>query len=297
MADKTKYNEYIELLKAELIIPIEQIMATSALDLNIDETKLIFACVNAQKLYLEPQIGSALMRKLQEPNLTFEYQLLLDKFANDAIINWGCAESIRSVAYAIKNGGIYKHLPTDSEPVSAAELNTIRQQYLYKADTFAKRLSEFLCKNAAYYPEYSQTPGDGITADKRSKFTGGLLIESRHCGSSHVGPSSPEIFVSQTWWGNSNEVDMGFDPETLDNKSNTMPPTIFAQPEGNYFWIVSENNFAIGQVGILIPLETFNNTTPDSAVYVKGSFDNLFWIRIKMIDVYETPVQFETYIL
>jgi hypothetical protein len=297
MADKTKYNEYVAALKAELIIPIEQVMATSALDLNIDEVKLIFACVNAQKLYLEPQIGSALMRKLQEPNPTFEYKLLLDKFVNDAIINWGCAEAIRSVAYQVANGGVYKHIPSDGEPVTAAEVNTIRQQYLYKADTFAKRLSEFLCKNTSYYPEYSEGAADGITANKENKFTGGLFIEGPSCSNSHVGASNPEIFVSETWWGNNNETMMGFDPNTLANTDNNLPSPIFAQPVMNYFWIVSSSDFVIGQLGIFIPLDSFLNTIPDEAVYVKGTYEDLTWIRIKIADVYEQQVQFETFLV
>lgn len=177
-ADKTLYNQHVAALKLELIVPIEYLMAASAFDLNIDENKLIFACVNAQKLYLEPMIGSALMRRLQEKPVVAPYDALLTRFLNDAILSWGAAESVRSIAYSLKNGGIYKHLPTDAEPVTASELNTIKQDFLNKADTFACRAVDYLNANSGQYPEYSQWVEDGIKANKTAQYTGGLLIES-----------------------------------------------------------------------------------------------------------------------
>lgn len=291
--DKTKYNSYIESLKTDMIVPIEYITANSLLDLNIDANKLIFAVVESQSLYLEPLIGAALLRKLQGNMLPFAYQLLLDRFLNRALVSWGVAEALQGVYYSVKNGGIYHHAPTDAEIATPTEVNTLRQTYLNKADQFAGRLVDFLCKNSSHYPEYNQAVADGLIAQKQALYTGGLLIEQLHCNTmERVGPADPNIFTAETWWGN-NAIQMpGFDPNTLSDSSNTLPSDIFAQPNDDYFWIVSDTDFAIGQFGTLIPLDSFLDTNVLESTYVKGTMNGLFWIRIKMIDTYEVPVQF-----
>jgi len=295
MADKTKYNAFVEQLKSQLIVDIEQLQATSAFDLNIDENKLIYACVNAQKLYLEPLIGSALVRKLQNDDLTFEYDLLKEKFLNDAIINWGCAESIQGLALSISNGGIFKHTSTDSEVASAGEVTTLRQTYLYKGDEFGRRLIAFLNKNSSYYPEYSENSADGLNARKKQLFTGGLQIENtsyvEEC-SGGVGNADASLFVANVYWGNNAETAMGFDQTTLSESSSTVPNSVMAMPVNNYFWLVSDVELYLGQVGTLIPMSSFDDVDQLTQIFVKGEQDGLFWIRIKIADVYENAVQF-----
>lgn len=292
--DKTIYNTQLNRLKSQLIIPIEVLTASSSFDFNINEDKLIYACVNAQKIYLEPLIGSALVRKLQESNLTFEYHLLIERFLVDAIINWGLAESIQGLAYSISQGGIYKHESTDSEIASAKEVGVIRQSYLYKGDTFGRRLTEFLNKNTSYYPEYSENTADGLNADKTAKFTGGLQVEMSYngCNSGGVGNADAEIFVANVNWGNNFEINMGFDPTTLSNNSSTVPNYVLASPHENYFWIVSDVELNVGQAGVIIPTVSFSDTNADTEIFVKGEQGGLFWLRIKIIEVYEQEVQF-----
>jgi hypothetical protein len=291
--DRTQYNAYVAQLKEQLIIPIEQISATSMLDLNISEDKLIFAVVNSQKIYLEPLIGSALTRKLQGNDLTFEYELLLERFLNDALINWGVSECIQGLAYQVAQGGIFRHESTDSELPTPAEISTIRQSYLYKGDTFGRRLIDFLNKNSSYYPEYSENSGDGLNADKINKFTGALLVETGYeCGGG-VGNADADVFLAQTNWGNSDEVDMGFDPNTLSGASNEVPSYVLAQPINDYFWVVSEVKLYPAQMGIRIPTVEFTDINVETEIFVSGEQDDLFWLRIKIKETYEQAVTFE----
>lgn len=292
MADRTQYNTYVDKLKEQLIIPIEQIQATSMLDLNINEDKLIYAVVNAQKIFLEPLIGSALTRKLQSSDLTFEYELLLERFLNDALINWGVSESIQGLAYSVAQGGIYRHEASDSELPEPSEISTIRQSYLYKGDEFGRRLVDFLNKNKSYYPEYEENTADGLNSTKRQLFTGGLQIETHiECGGG-VGDAEVELFTANINWGNNNETDMGFDPTTLSDGSSTVPGSVLAMPINNYFWVVSEVELFLGQVGTLIPMSSFDDVDANTQIFVKGEQDGLFWIRVKIAEVYENAVNF-----
>ena len=291
--DRSLYNSYIAKLKDQLIIPIEQISATSMLDLNISEDKLIYAVVNSQKIYLEPLIGSAMTRKLQGNDLTFEYDLLLERFLNDALINWGVAECIQGLAYQVAQGGIFRHESTDSELPTASEIATIRQSYLYKGDEFARRLVDFLNKNTSYYPEYSLNTADGLNASKKQLFTGGLQIELQDstCGGG-VGDADAELFVANVYWGNNLIIDPGFDPTTLDSSSSTVPDNVLAQPINDYFWLVSDVELNVGQVGTTIPMGAFTDVDANTQIFVAGELNGLYWIRVKIVDVYEQAVQF-----
>lgn len=293
MADRTKYNEYVAKLKEKLIIDIEQIQAASMLDLNINEDKLIYACVNAQSIFLEPLIGSAMVRKLQTKDLTFEYELLLERFLNDAIINWGVSESIQGLAYQIAQGGIFKHTASDSELPTPKEIATIRQTYLYRADLFGKRLVDFLNKNKSYYPEYDQNTADGLNSSKYQQFTGGLQIERQYssCGGG-VGNTDAELFVANTYWGNSNESDIEFDYTTLSDMDNTVPNSVMAQPIADYFWVVSDVELNLSQVGMIIPTTPFEDVDPLTTIFVKGEYNGMYYLRIKITDTYEQAVQF-----
>ena len=295
--DRSAYNAYIAKLKEQLIIPIEQITAASMLDLNISEDKLIYAVVNSQKIYLEPLIGSALTRKLQGNDLTFEYELLLERFLNDALINWGVSECIQGLAYQVAQGGIFRHESTDSTLPEPSEIATIRQNYLYKGDTFARRLVDFLNKNTSYYPEYSENSADGLNADKRQKFTGGLLVENEYiCDSDGgVGSSEASVFVANVNWGNNNELNPGFDPTTLTNGSSTVPSSVMAMPTDDYFWLVSDVELDLGQVGTLIPTVPFDDPDVNGAIFVKGEDSGLWWIRVKIKETYEQAVQFSVH--
>jgi len=296
--DRTAYNSYLAKLKEQLIIDIEQISATSMLDLNINEDKLIFAVVNSQKLFLEPLIGSALTRKLQSNDLTFEYELLLERFLNDALINWGVSECIQGLAYQVAQGGVFRHNASDSELPTAKEIATIRQSYLYKGDEFARRLVAFLNKNKSYYPEYSENTADGLNSSKKQLFTGGLQIESIYVDTCDdgVGNADPNLFIADMYWGNNNIVDPGFDQTTLTNMTSEIVSSVMAQPTNDYFWIVSDIELFVAQVGTDIPMVGFDDVNVNTAIFVKGEDSGKFWIRIKIKETYENAVMFSVHI-
>lgn len=295
--DRTKFNDYISQYEGELIIEPEYLAASSFIDLNIDSTKLIPYIIEAQQLKLEPLIGSSLTRKLQLTDLTFEYDLLKDRFLNYALLHWALAEFLVHAPFSVSQGGVYKHQSTDSELAEPHDIATLVQHENYKADVFGRRLIDFLDINESYYPEYSESVGDGLDASKTAKFTGGLLVDTQvGCAVGGVGALQPSIFVATVFYGNTSGNTKPFDYTTLSTSASTVPNNILVQPESNYFWLVSSVELYLAQVGTDIPMVAWDDPDVNGAIFVKGLENDLWWIRVKIIETYEQAVQFDVHI-
>jgi hypothetical protein len=295
--DRTKFNDYISQYEGQLIIEPEYLAASSFIDLNIDQTRLIPYIIEAKRLKLEPLIGSALTRKLMITDLTFEYDLLKDRFLNYTLLHWALAEYLLVAPFSVSQGGVYKHQATDSENASSHDVATLVQHENYKADMFARRLIEFLNINESYYPEYSESVGDGLDATKTAKFTGGLLVEtSVACEAGGVGALQPSIFSASTYYGNTTGSTKPFDYTTLSTSASTVPNNILVQPTSNYFWLVSSVELFLAQVGTDIPMVAWDDPDVNGAIFVKGLENDLWWIRVKIAETYEQAVQFDVHI-
>ncbi|MCK4521448.1 MAG: hypothetical protein KAU20_02655, partial [Nanoarchaeota archaeon] len=187
------------------------------------------------------------------------------------------------------------HSPTDAEIATPAEVTKLRQSYLNKADTYANRCVEFLCKNTTQYPEYSQSVADGLVAQKQALYTGGLLVEQASCNTvERVGSADANLFIAETFWGNSNEPDpIVLDYANLSEQNNILPYDVWATPNDTYFWMVSSIPFKIAQLQTDIPLDLFSNETEEEAVYVYGEYGGNYYLRIKVLGYYTQPVQFQ----
>lgn len=312
--DRVAFNSRISYLERQSLITIDFLKASSLLDFNIDPVKILPYLIEAQELKLEPLIGTALYRKLQQTPRSFEYQTLIDGYVSKTLIHWALEIYLKVAGINVMQGGIYRHLPTDAEPVSRSDIDLMIKTEQYKADEFSKRMIGFLNGYSTYYPEWTECIAGGIAARQRRAILGGWQLKYTTTWSSGQGPRDfmlgccdPEpcgggaktcpddgtLFDIQFWWGINNIAGMGFDPHSLQEHALTLPEMIEAQPIGSYFWMVSTIPFKIQQLNIDIPLSVFSDTTPESEVYVYGQLSKLYWCRIKIVDTYEQKVEFQ----
>jgi len=317
--DKTKFNEAIRKLEEQSLISTEYLKANSLLDWNITPEKIIFYIVEAQELHLERILGSKLYRKLMDKNnLTFEYQLLMDKFVAKYLIHKALASYLKVARYSVMQGSIYIHAPTDAETVEHFEISILVKNEESKAHEYERRMVEFLKKYSTTFTEWKECIGDGLKANLNpSKYIGGWNLQrtispkekegisedlwasdAGCCGtmeSACAGGACPpdfDLFTVNFWYGISDTEDMASLDLTTLNEDNTIPVNVEAQPGGEYFWMVATIDFYINQMDTPVPLGAFSDTDPLSDVYVTGTHDNKVYIRIKMKDMYETAVTF-----
>ena len=293
--NRAEFTSYIEGYRADLIISPEFLAASSIMDLNVKAEKLIPYIIEAQKLRLEPTIGTPLYRKLLQNNLPFAYQKLIEDYVYDVLLHWALAAYYQVGAYQIANGGMFKHLPTDAEPLSRSEINALVKGEEYKAKSFSDRMLSFLCTYEAQYPEWKENATEGLKRSHLQRFAGGLQIEMDANWDRFADKPTRDdsIFTAAFFWGNSDEVAMGFDHTALTNQSNTIETSVTAQPVNDYFWIVSDVEVKIQQMGINIPLGSFDDADQLTQIYVAGEQGGLYYIRIAIADVYESSVTFD----
>jgi len=316
--DKTKYNARMQKLLEESLISVEYLSAGTLTDFNITPEKIIPYIIEFQELRLEPLIGTKLYRKLQENNLTFEYELLLEKYVMKYLLHGALSSFMKVGGYNLQQGGLYRHVPSQGEPIEHFEISLLVKNEQSKADEYSKRMINFIKKYPGYYQEYLECVGDGIAARRgkrvitggwglqrtmthkdKEEVSGDLWASDAGCcaiESSCAGGNCPPdtgIFTTSFYWGNNDLTDIGFDPTTLDYTSNVTPISVTAQPLNDYFWIVSEDDFDVAQVGIQIPTVDFTDPNANTEIFVKGSDANYTWMRIKIREVYESAVVFE----
>lgn len=311
---RTDYDQNINKIYSELIVTADDLKAYSLLDFNIDDQKIIPYILEAQRLYLEPMIGTPFYRKLQDvSNRGYVYDYLVTNYVTHALVSWALGVYIKKAPYQIAEGGVFKHYSTDSELAGANEVRTMAKEEHYKAQDYAWRMAQFIETYKDSYPEWSAVAYEGIKARQSVNHLGGWVMNT-NCGIGNRrdtygtgfgngqgnGPwgsmcndltKDPNFFIADFFAGNNNETDMGFNPASLP-QFNTIPNQVWAQPIANYFWMVSDKDFIITTLGTPIPLGEFGTTTAPEETYVKGEQDGYFWIRITIADTYEVPVQF-----
>ena len=321
MANKVLYNQSIESLKDQMIISVEYLMARTFLDFNIDPIKIIPYIVEAQELKLEPIIGTALYQKLQEKNLDYEYQYLLDKYVGKALIHMALTSFLEVLPYSAANGGLFKHQSTDAEVVTQSEAGAIVQRERYKAMDYTNRMNKFLSTYQSHYPEYTECQSEGEGVSRLIGLSGGLVLDYSnpspkrmtntdttgycHCGIDWPVPCgtggcgtcgyNPNLFIAEFYHGYSATSTIPA-LNTL-TKVNTIPNSVVAQPTSNYFWMVSDWNFEILQGMNLIPIGAWSDVDQLAQVYVKTLQGDLYYIRVKMSETYETSVRFNIKII
>ena len=283
---KVEFNRKILELEGQCIINESDLKASSLVDYNVDKVKLIPYIIEAQKLNLEPLIGTALVRALQDPDRPWEYDRLAKSYVYDCILHWALASYLQVAPYSVANGGVFKHLPEDAETVFDSEVQRMVQRERFKAQEFSDRLIKFLDNYRSNFPEYTKCISDGIKAKRMVDFTAGWVFGSgADCGTTC--PPVEDFFTASFYWGYNNTSTMGFDPETLENVLQTIPNEASVQPQSQYIWFVSSEDFSISQGGLPVPLGSFPSADADDETFVKGTQGGMTWIRSNIQDTYE----------
>ena len=293
------YDDNINRLRQQLIVTSDDLKAASLLDFNIDEEKIIPYIIEAQDLYLEPLIGTSFVKALKDPDRTWIYDYLVTEYITPVLIHWALGIYIKKAPFQVAEGGVFKHFSSDSETATNTEVRLIVKEEHDKAETYGKRLVNYLDVYRVHYPEWTATQSEGVKQKQEITYLGGWVLDNRGCVNSYKFDScsgivyDPDLLTAVFYYGNNLQFDMGFDPSTLSTTLNTVPNYVDAQPIENYFWMVSDKDFIILQNSQEVPLSDFSDTDPLSETFVKGTLNNLYWIRIKIIDTYEEVVQYQ----
>ena len=159
-----------------LFISESKLKSSTAINLNVSTDLLLPYVRQAQKLYVEPKLGTdlfeALKTKITGGTLTGAYKTLVDDYIGDMLPNWAFYHAIPFLRFKIENGNIYSKTSETGTALSTEEAQHLREEVRNTAEYYTERMIEYLSNNTSSFPEYGTASGADIPADKNAYYNG-----------------------------------------------------------------------------------------------------------------------------
>ena len=163
-----------------LFISEEKLKDSTAINLNVDPNLLLPYVRQAQKLYVEPKLGTKLTQKLKDlitagtigDVANAAYKTLLDDYIGDMLPNWAFYHAVPFLRFKIENGNIYSKTSETGNALSQEESQSLREEVSNTAQYYTERLIEYICNNTSSFPEYNQNSGSDVNPDRNDYYNG-----------------------------------------------------------------------------------------------------------------------------
>ena len=114
-----------------LFISENKLKESTAINMNVDVDLLLPYVRQAQKLYVEPKLGTDLYDKLKADitagTLTGAYKTLVDEYIGDMLPNWAFYHAIPFLRFKVENGNIYSKTSETGTALSTEESQHLRE--------------------------------------------------------------------------------------------------------------------------------------------------------------------------
>jgi hypothetical protein len=161
-----------------LFISEIKLKESTAINLNVDVDLLLPYVRQAQKLYVEPKLGTQLTQKLKdlitagtlgdvgnEP-----YKELVDEYIGDMLPNWAFYHAVPFLRFKIENGNIYSKTSETGTAMSVEESQHLREEISNTAQYYTERMIEYVVNNSTLFPEYNTNSGADIVPDRNAYY-------------------------------------------------------------------------------------------------------------------------------
>lgn len=163
-----------------LFISEEKLKDSTAINLNVDINLLLPYVRQAQKLYVEPKLGTQLTQKLKDlitagtigDVANAAYKTLLDDYIGDMLPNWAFYHAVPFLRFKIENGNIYSKTSETGNALSTEESQSLREEVSNTAQYYTERLIEYITNNTGLFPEYSTNSGADVNPDRNAYYNG-----------------------------------------------------------------------------------------------------------------------------
>jgi len=173
-----------------LFISEAKLKDSTAINLNVDTNLLLPYVRQAQKLYVEPKLGSKLFEKLKTliTNNTIgnvgneAYKTLLDDYIGEMLPNWAFYHSVPFLRFKIENGNIYSKTSETGTALSTSEAQHLREEVRNTAEYYTERMIKYITNNTSDFPEYSTNSGADVNPNTNAYYAGMNLERPRRQG-------------------------------------------------------------------------------------------------------------------
>ena len=173
-----------------LFISEQKLKDSTAINLNVSTDLLLPYVRQAQKLYVEPKLGTDLTQKLKDlivagtlGNVGNEaYKTLVDDYIGDMLPNWAFYHAVPFLRFKIENGNIYSKTSETGNALSTEESQSLREEVSNTAQYYTERMIEYVTNNLSSFPEYSTNSGADVNPDRNAYYNSMNLERPRQQG-------------------------------------------------------------------------------------------------------------------
>lgn len=166
-----------------LFISVVDVKKKSIIGGSVDPDKIVQFVEVAQDTHIQNYLGGKLYNKLQELIINEQifqpensnYLYILDTFIKPMLIWFTQAEYTPFAAFQISNGGLYRHISSNSELASMEEINMLTRRALETAEFYTRRFVDYMDFNSELFPEYTSSANEEMYPDKDVNF-GGIYL-------------------------------------------------------------------------------------------------------------------------
>tara|TARA_R110002020_G_scaffold9069_6_gene36290 strand:- start:745 stop:1320 length:576 start_codon:yes stop_codon:yes gene_type:complete len=163
-----------------LFISEEKLKDSTAIVQSVSIDILLPYVRQAQKLFVEPKLGTKLTDKLKElirlgtiGNVGNEaYKTLLDDYIGDMLPQWSLYTCVPYLRFKIENGNIYSKTSENGTALTTAEAQHLREECRNAAEYYTERMIDYVTNNTASFPEYSTNTGSDVDPDRNAYYNG-----------------------------------------------------------------------------------------------------------------------------
>ena len=167
-----------------LFISQQKLAESTAINLNVDTELLLPYVRQAQKLYVEPKLGTKLTQKIQDlitagtinDVANAAYKTLLEDYIGDMLPNWAFYHAVPFLRFKIENGNIFSKTSETGTSLSTEEAQHLREEIRNTSEYYTERMIEYVTNNLSDFPEYSTNTGADVSPD-RNAFYNGMNLE------------------------------------------------------------------------------------------------------------------------
>ena len=163
-----------------LFISEQKLKESTAINLNVDTDLLLPYVRQAQKLYVEPKLGTDLTQKIKDlitagtigAGANAAYKTLLDDYIADMLPNWAFYHAVPFLRFKIENGNIYSKTSETGTSLSTEEAQHLREEVSNTSQYYTERMIDYVTNNLASFPEYSSNSGADVNPDRNAYYNG-----------------------------------------------------------------------------------------------------------------------------
>jgi hypothetical protein len=163
-----------------LFISEAKLKDSTAINLNVDPEILLPYVLQAQRIYIEPKIGTTLYEKLESlitagtiGNVGNEaYKTLVDEYIGDCLPSFAFHMCIPYLRFKTENGNIYSKTSETGNALSTEEAQHLREEVRNNAEYFLERMISYITNNISLFPEYNTNSGADISPDQNAYYNG-----------------------------------------------------------------------------------------------------------------------------